>query len=1486
MKSLNSETIAKALKGGSLSSRQKISEARAAWDNDSFFFPNKDEFLLSWICTCFAKPNMKKADDCCIFNIDYWMLLVELLQHYRLRFLQDRKRSTPFISVNLLGSISLLLQDIYSTSSQCLELLFSDSCSSSYRPAFEHVSAIVDQILIALEIQIGQAEESALDKLVCTAQLILRKFDTQLVLAANQKKVFFTLVEKTLCKLLSLRYQLNTINKDGKFSDIIQQTTQIICNGLFHPDIVLEYTSVLKDVSVDNDDSATMKQTSYVTKLFELLETMVSEKDQMLYAVDITPILLHAFLASFRQKRTSGGATQNMNRRVEFGMFVQLLKIIRPVEEHNKSAYLETLLRLLKKVLSTSLYSARNDDVSKEQFNMLNTISALITDYTKNKEYDQGNVLEILETLLQIDLYLVEPRLQLLWPIMLNPLDQAEKSCILFATSVLNAFTASRQMDTFVEDLIRHINKMETDNLFSASVSKHMPAPQALGIFEQFSHSLTSVNHEMKEDKQVIKKRKIMPDRNRFALISVYFCNFITSLKLNPRQRQTLEDPSLALFDKFIKPSICNWNVKTIHNTFIPAIQVHSALTYVLCEHYTQKISNENLVWFEDLLATIFKTVKQHDSSSTRTATVLCVYFVEESDHAPWYMHTVWDGSISSIENKNQMKIACWKLITDEWFETIVQCLEEQRAKKFITIIYDTMKYEDESIDQYITASKLTKSLLRRANFYEAKCSKEWSIQTFLSNIVHLFKTKLHAEYSDPILSSAVQMVSNLNTKEAFVLDKIAIKNLLENIQSKSIVIQEDIEQDMMSGVQELDVLLKILLIFPSEYFEKNERTLVVYIATLVDIWCVSNTQLDPLIRSKISLTCKSLALQFIHFFSIHSVLGFDSKILAWLITSSRQLSSSSSYVCKSTSTILGKLSDKLEESILRRVIAFAGAKSPEKHAVQYLTDTAQRCITNTNQYITNGLPTETVSLLNAMVSFLNTRKISSDIDLSNVIYVYDTITTVSNDVVKALDNVKTVIISAVEGIKQSTQNEQGNFMSQYTSNFESATRALYLARLLHEYLKPLRNSNDKVLSTKELSRSLMGLASPVIQLLQSALDSNGSNTVICHMATEFIAAFCSMPSSHQHLKASKHILATFWFIYSLIYNAGDMASVELLSNAFVYWIKGSSREQFDLIVEGFIEQAEEQVANRSYAEKKQKQVIFVRLLFLLFGASSDYQKTRLKKQLPVFIIKVTLIAEKVISLEFMQMMLKLLAQLTVDESYRLSSFDVSLILSCLVQIARPEASKILKNQINKQSAHDIFSDICNILSNLTGHYKEQLIDVLPPYIAITQALLHCFKSGHVLLVNGLDANPKKRKNDTDDKKSLAVPRTIALLSNFAPLNDTAAQNYARLLKTILQKQHSYMTMKTNRSNQSLIKAIAKHTPSLLIEYFTIQSNATMSILQPSTKSILTNALYDILEICSDNDRAFIMACLDASGKLLFKEFYSNWKENHKYSGQ
>ena len=60
MSELTSEKIAKALKGAGLSSKQRIENANEAWTNDAIFFPNKDDFLFDWICSAFAKPNMKK----------------------------------------------------------------------------------------------------------------------------------------------------------------------------------------------------------------------------------------------------------------------------------------------------------------------------------------------------------------------------------------------------------------------------------------------------------------------------------------------------------------------------------------------------------------------------------------------------------------------------------------------------------------------------------------------------------------------------------------------------------------------------------------------------------------------------------------------------------------------------------------------------------------------------------------------------------------------------------------------------------------------------------------------------------------------------------------------------------------------------------------------------------------------------------------------------------------------------------------------------------------------------------------------------------------------------------------------------------------------------------------------------------------------------------------------------------------------------------
>lgn len=233
-----------------------------------------------------------------------------------------------------------------------------------------------------------------------------------------------------------------------------------------------------------------------------------------------------------------------------------------------------------------------------------------------------------------------------------------------------------------------------------------------------------------------------------------------------------------------------------------------------------------------------------------------------------------------------------------------------------------------------------------------------------------------------------------------------------------------------------------------------------------------------------------------------------------------------------------------------------------------------------------------------------------------------------------------------------------------------------------------------------------------------------------------------------------------------------------------------------------------------------------------------------------------------------------------------MSEYDVSILLSCLFQVAHPTALQRFKTEINESLAHEVFDDVCAVLTSLIGQRKEQVVDMLPPLIAFIQSLMHCFKSTHVSLVGNTSQISKKRKHvDNKSKAQHSTEqfgnRTVPLLVSFAPLNDTSAQKFSRLLSVLPAKQST-----GGRSAQSLYKTIAKHTPSIIIEYFHIQSNSTMSIIQPTKKSILVSALYDVFDMCNDLDRSFIMSCLDGSGKSLFKTFYSGWKETHKYSGE
>lgn len=67
-----------------------------------------------------------------------------------------------------------------------------------------------------------------------------------------------------------------------------------------------------------------------------------------------------------------------------------------------------------------------------------------------------------------------------------------------------------------------------------------------------------------------------------------------------------------------------------------------------------------------------YATLLENSSNTAATSLInLVIDYVVEEDSA-WYNTAQWNGSILGLEDEYTLKVACWKLLSDEWFESIV----------------------------------------------------------------------------------------------------------------------------------------------------------------------------------------------------------------------------------------------------------------------------------------------------------------------------------------------------------------------------------------------------------------------------------------------------------------------------------------------------------------------------------------------------------------------------------------------------------------------------------------------------------------------------------------------------------------------------------------------------------------------------------------------------------------------------------------------
>lgn len=116
-------------------------------------------------------------------------------------------------------------------------------------------------------------------------------------------------------------------------------------------------------------------------------------------------------------------------------------------------------------------------------------------------------------------------------------------------------------------------------------------------------------------------------------------------------------------------------------------------------------------------------------------------------------------------------------------------------------------------------------------------------------------------------------MIAAIQLNKPVTVDQNSIESLSEALSLDKESMDEDGNAISTDNFDKISTLLKLLLLFPNEYYEKNERPQVLHLVTLLDIWSASCKNADILARMKVCLMCRSLQLRFIGYFKVNSIL-------------------------------------------------------------------------------------------------------------------------------------------------------------------------------------------------------------------------------------------------------------------------------------------------------------------------------------------------------------------------------------------------------------------------------------------------------------------------------------------------------------------------------------------------------------------------------------------------------------------------------------
>ncbi|CAO3616277.1 unnamed protein product [Cunninghamella blakesleeana] len=1491
--------------------------------------------LLKYYSQPIANNNDLKQISMPIIRISLITPVTTLLQHLYTTYKND------------IDFRAVLINDV----TQCIQLLFSKSFQQNYRPTLEQMTTAIELLLSSLKIQLElvdkdnnsqEGEEKNLDNLLNMAYVLLNRYDEQLIQTGNQRKLFVSFVGKLLNPILCVRYKLKMKGTDRCIM-IADQLSTMLCNVIYHPDSISEYNAVLKNFD-SNILTNSNKNASYVTKIFEELNNIISTAktlETVNDVYDILPILLSEFIKQYRYKHNITSASiQDINRSVEFGFFMNIRTILDKGRDLSFNSYMETRSLLLEQVLILNIYNARNDTISQQQYTFLNSLANETVDYLLNKtKENQGFIFDNIKYLLEIDIGLIEAHMKSIWPFLIQSTGEADKANLLLDQAILKSYAASRQIDVFIDEILDTITNISIDNVyellqnslfskrflneFSNTITKNVPTPQIPVIFEKFINVLLKVNkldsqNDLHKPKKSKKSHTTATSINKLAtlLITPYLVEFINSLRLGHQQRQQFKATTLKLYEDYLLPS---FNKESdIQSNILPALQIHFALTNAFYDAYWIHIPVESREWIISQLKSLFLIERYKESLSSKlflvySANVIFqhIYFtslasnselsskentelvemildviVDKSDNQ--WINSSWDGNMIHLHDMSSVKIALWKLLTDEWFDTTCQVIQDSdKSYEFATLVLTSYYGQNDNISDIniITVKSLNSTLIQSANFYESKCMHKHSIGILVKELIQLFDNMMvpAEDQTADLIATHIKEINNQQTLTSKSENLVTLGNQLISSLSTGKKNAVDIERSDQTSVTKINYLLRLLLLFPLECYNKQERNQILRLLLLIDAWLLTsaNADLENILYG--SLQCRVLYLRFMKYIGNAGILATEPSFLHWMIHGLEgKIIDNNNLKMINIKNNWIQVTKNIDYFVLSSVLSLFGGMNPNEKSINFIHDVLQRRfgLLDVEQKISHSFEW-TLSFMSVLADYLPTYiKRKNNVENKHIENIVKEISKVSQYIKVKLQQGNSLIESSAIDKADITIS-----YAEFTMLFEGV-------RLTQQCIQLLVNDQQGM---DELSQIIQSIEVPFLLYLKSEVSTitDVKITSLFKMTTSFIGGICSALSVQaDNTDNIEIILKAIYSVLDLSLAKNQTPSIKELELIVENWIRNLSKPQHFALVEYIMDQADYLIIPSKNDDDVRGHYIFISLTYVLLIKSSDEQKRHLRNTLSTFILKISTIVGKTTQVDILKQTLNFLIKLTSINAYTLSVYDVSIIYTCILQILHPSTRDTLQSNMNKSTAQSIFDMVCQVISNLSLHHRDSVSEVMGPLISILQSLLHCFKSTQISLVSHTKANNnnsnKKRKSmaSVNSSSSSSTPSssitspTSCILASYAPLDNSSAEKYARIC--------NQLTIKSNGTKRSDItyQNITRHIPYLLLAYFLIQSDISMNITAPSLKATLSFGWYDLLSACTPNDRDMIMVGLNPTGQALFKTFYNTWRTEHKYTGQ